>query len=125
MKVWTLTANAIAGACAFATTCNVFAQAQADTTVQPSPAVDCRPRYPEAALRAHAQGVTGLAFHVDATGKLTQVEIVKSSGSTREHRLLDKTAASTLSLCPFKAAVDENGHLVESIVPVNCTWRLE
>ena len=125
MKVWTSAANAIAGACAIATTCSAVAQSPAHMALEPRPAVECRPNYPQAAVRANAQGVTGLAFHVDATGKVTQVDIVKSSGSTREHRLLDETAASALSHCPFKAAVDENGHPIEAVVPISYTWRLE
>lgn len=87
--------------------------------------IDCKPRYPEAALRAHVQGVSTLAFHVAADGKVTQVDIVAPSGPTREHRLLDHAAASALALCPFKPAKDENGNPVESVMPVKYAWRLE
>ena len=87
--------------------------------------VDCRPVYPAAAVRAQVQGVTTLAFHVDATGKVTGVDIVRSSGPTREHRLLDHAAATALSRCPIKAATDDNGQPIDGVVTVNYTWRLQ
>jgi TonB family protein len=86
---------------------------------------DCKPVYPKDARRAGTQGISHLAFHVDAAGKVTQVDIVAPSGPTREHRLLDHAAASTLALCPFAPARDENGNPVASVVPINYTWRLE
>lgn len=125
MKLWTSATSALAGACAMATTCSAVAQSPAHMAMGQRPAAECRPAYPPAAVRANVQGVTGLAFHVDATGKVTQVDIVKSSGPTREHRLLDEAAASALSLCPFKAAVGEDGQAIEAVVPISYTWRLE
>lgn len=112
---------------AAATGAGAQAPASAPSQIAPeaSPQVDCKPRYPQAAVRAGAQGVTRLAFHVDATGKLTQVDIVGRSGPTREHQMLDKAAASALSLCPFKAATDANGHPIESVFTVNYTWLLQ
>ena len=100
----------------------------AETPSRPAdvpPSSYCKPEYPKAALRAQVQGVTGLAFHVNAKGELTGVDIVSSSGPTREHRLLDEEAASALSRCPFKAAKDVDGQPIDSIVPVKYTWRLE
>ena len=87
--------------------------------------VDCRPAYPPKALEAQVQGVTTLAFHVSAAGVVTQVDIVKSSGHSREHRLLDKAAAVALAKCPIQVGTDDKGQPVASVVRVNYTWRLE
>ena len=89
------------------------------------PVVDCAPNYPNAAARMGAQGATVLAFHVDATGKATGVEIVRSAGATREHRMLDNAAATALARCPFVAALDEQGQPVASVITVTYTWVLE
>ena len=91
----------------------------------PNPTPDCRPEYPEAALRAQVQGVSRLAFHVDETGKVTSSEVVHSSGHSREHRLLDMAALKALAHCPIKVARDENGNPVASVVTLNYTWRLQ
>ncbi len=91
----------------------------------PTQKADCQPLYPEAALRAGVQGVTLLSFHVDETGRITSGKVVRSSGPTREHRMLDGAALHALMLCPVKAQVDENGHPVASDVEVPYTWRLQ
>ena len=90
-----------------------------------TPKSDCQPLYPAAALRAHVQGVTLLSFHVDESGRITSGKVVRSSGPTREHRMLDAAALHALMLCPVKAEVDENGHSVASDVEVPYTWRLQ
>src|SRR6185295_14884103 len=66
--------------------------------------------YPAAARRAEAAGVTRLRFTIDAAGRLLRSELLRSAGSSREHRLLDKVAESKLAGCSFAAGVDENGH---------------
>ncbi len=85
----------------------------------------CRPVYPVEALRTHAQGVTTLAFHVDAKGEVTQVDIMKRSGSAREHKLLDEAAAYGLASCPFKAGEDADGNPIATVVKVAYAWRIE
>ena len=89
------------------------------------PETYCKPEYPAAALRAGAQGVTTVAFHVDANGKVTGSEIVKSAGPTNYHQMLDVETARALSLCPFKAAKDADGHPIPSIVKVDYAWRIQ
>lgn len=85
----------------------------------------CKPEYPAAALKAEATGVTTIRFTVDATGKLANAELVKSSGPSREHRLLDRTALSALSGCTFRAGRDSNGNPVGAAFTVEYAWRLE
>ena len=85
----------------------------------------CRPEYPPAAVRSGAQGTTGLAFHVDETGKVLGVDIVQHSGDTREHHLLDASAAHFLSLCPFQPVRDAAGNAIPGVVKVTYTWRLQ
>ena len=56
---------------------------------------------------------------------MTGVDIVKHSGDTREHHLLDAAAAHFLSLCPVQPARDADGKPVASVVKVTYTWRLD
>ena len=100
-------------------------QVSATHEVTSAPETYCKPQYPPAALRAQVQGVTTVAFHLDATGKVTGTEIVKSSGPTPYHRLLDEETARKLSLCPFKPQLDDQGQPVAGIVKVDYRWRLE
>ena len=102
----------------------------ADAASAPSDAVppsqaNCRPDYPPAAVRAQAQGVVKMRFHVDIDGKVTQVDIIGSSGKTREHKLLDHAAAFALARCPLKPLKDENGNPTAGEFDVSYTWRLE
>jgi protein TonB len=106
----------------------VFAQASAPAGTpaeMPTPHLACQPLYPEAALRAQVQGVSHLAFHVDENGKVTSSEVVKSSGNTREHRMLDQAALKALVNCPITVGRDENGKPIASVVTVNYTWLLQ
>ena len=119
-----LSAAAIAAAM-LATTSSAGAQQAQPVDAKPAPETYCKPQYPPAALRAQVQGVTTVAFHVDAEGKVTQAEILKSSGPTREHRLLDLETARKLSLCPFEIGKDSDGNPVATVVKVDYTWRLE
>lgn len=86
---------------------------------------DCKPEYPSAARRAEANGTTTVRMTVGADGKLINAEVVKSSGSSREHRLLDRAAVNGLSACTFKPAVDENGKPVQGVMQVEYLWKLE
>jgi protein TonB len=85
----------------------------------------CRPEYPAAATRAGATGTSRIKFTVDAQGKVTSAEVVGSSGPTREHRLLDKTAQAALSTCPFTPGNDSTGKPVGTEVVVEYVWKLE
>jgi periplasmic protein TonB len=62
---------------------------------------------------------------VDATGKLSNAEVVKAAGSSREHRQLDRVALSKLSECSFKPGNDETGKPVGGTFEVEYVWKLE
>jgi protein TonB len=84
-----------------------------------------KPEYPAAAARAEATGTTKIRFTVDAAGKVSKADIEKASGSSREHRLLDRAAVDALSKCPFKPGTDENGKPVGATTLVEYVWKLE
>lgn len=86
---------------------------------------ECKPGYPPAALRAGAQGMTRLAFHLDETGKVLSTDIVQSAGNSREHRLLDSAAAAGLATCVFRPIQDASGKPIPGTVTLTYTWRLE
>jgi protein TonB len=90
---------------------------------------DCAPTsddYPAAAKRAEATGTTRIRFTVGPDGRLAgQPEIVKSAGSSREHKMLDRLAASKLSECKFRAGVDENGKPMGASFDVDYVWKLD
>jgi protein TonB len=81
--------------------------------------------YPRAALRAEATGTTKVRFSVDASGKLAGVEIVKSSGPSREHKMLDRIAVDKLSGCKFTPGADEAGHPTGGSFDVDYVWKIE
>ena len=90
---------------------------------------ECAPSsddYPAAAKRAEATGTTRIRFTVGPDGRLAgQPEIVKSAGSSREHKMMDRVAAAKLSECKFKPGVDENGKPVGGSFDVDYVWKLE
>ncbi len=92
-------------------------------------AAECAPTaddYPAAAKRAEATGTTRVRFTVGPDGRLAGApEIVKSSGSSREHKMLDRLAASKLGECKFKAGVDENGKPMGASFDVDYVWKLD
>ncbi len=85
-------------------------------------AASCRPAYPPAALRAHAQGDTRVRFSIDANGQVLAAKTVQSSGQTPEHQLLDQAAVEALSRCPFVAGVGASGKPVASQIEVTYRW---
>lgn len=88
----------------------------------------CAPRaedYPPAAVRAEAVGTTRIRFTVDASGRLAASEIVKTAGTSREHRQLDRVALQKLSECSFKPGNDETGKPIGGTFEVEYVWKLE
>ena len=102
-----------------------FAQAGSEAPAEMVRKECSRLNYPEAAIRAGAQGVSVVAFHVDENGDVTSADIVQSAGRSREHRLLDQETVRVLSACKFTPAKDAAGHPVASVVTVPYTWRLQ
>jgi periplasmic protein TonB len=88
----------------------------------------CAPKnedYPPAAVRAEATGTTVIRFTIDAAGKVSNAEVVKSAGASREHRQLDRLALQKLSECTFRPGNDENGKPVGGSTDVTYVWKLE
>lgn len=89
----------------------------------------CAPKnedYPPAAQRAEATGTSVIRFSIGADGKLAgPPQVVRSAGATREHKLLDRLAASKLSECRFTAGADENGKPVGASFDVEYVWKLD
>lgn len=91
-------------------------------------AKDCAPTnsdYPRAALKAEATGTTVIRFNIDATGKLAGVQLIKSAGPSREHKMLDRIASEKLSECSFRPGADENGRPVGASFDVEYVWKIE
>ena len=88
----------------------------------------CAPKaedYPAAALRAEATGTTKVRFTIDAAGKLSVAEVVRSAGSSREHKQMDRVATQKLSECTFRPGNDENGKAVGGVFEVEYVWKIE
>ena len=107
------------------------APAPAAPRVAARPAVanarDCAPSnedYPAAAVRSEATGTTRVRVQVSAEGKLGGVELVKSAGPTREHKMLDRLLLSKISECAFKAGLDENGRPMGGTFDWEFVWKL-
>jgi len=82
--------------------------------------------YPAAAKRSEATGTTRIRFTVGPDGRLAGTpEIVRSAGSSREHKMMDRVAAAKLSECKFTAGVDENGKPVGASFDVEYVWKLD
>lgn len=81
--------------------------------------------YPRAALRTEATGLTRIRFTVDAQGRLSGAEVVKSAGPTREHKMLDRVAVEKLSECSFTAGLDENGRPMGGTFEQEYLWKVE
>ena len=88
-------------------------------------ATQCRPEYPAAAARASATGVSRIRFTIDLAGKVTNAQILRASGPTREHRLLDQAAAAALAQCPATVGTDDRGRPVASTADVEYVWALD
>jgi len=87
-------------------------------------AAQCRPEYPGAAQRAGASGVTRIRFTVDASGRIAGSQVLRSSGATREHRLMDQAAAAALAQCPVQVGTDDQGRPVGTTTDVDYVWTL-
>ena len=86
---------------------------------------DCeKPSYPPAAARAEAMGVVRIKVTVGTDGRATATEIAKSSGPSREHKLLDRAAEAAIkNTCKFKpGTVDGKPETLTTFVEYD--WKL-
>jgi protein TonB len=81
--------------------------------------------YPAAAARNEVTGTTVVRFFIDAQGKVAKYELVKSAGSSREHKMLDRVAIEKFSACHFTPGTDENGRPVGATKDVEYVWKLQ
>jgi TonB family protein len=88
-------------------------------------APSCHPAYPPAAATARAQGVSTLWFRIDAQGRVVESHVVRPSGPTPEHALLDRTALDALARCPIRPGQDESGRTVETVLQMDYRWALQ
>jgi protein TonB len=84
-----------------------------------------RPDYPRAARRAEATGTTRLRLQIDASGRVVSTQVLQSAGRSREHRLLDRAAATALSQCRFEGGRDAQGRPTGGHTTVEYVWTLE
>ena len=86
-----------------------------------------KPTYPPAAARAEAKGTTRIRFSIDASGHVdpTKTTIERSSGGSRENKLLDRTAVEAMSKCRFKPGTDAEGKPVGAFSVVDYVWSLD
>ena len=80
--------------------------------------------YPAVAVKEEATGTTKVRFTVDAAGKLSASEVVRSAGASRAHKALDRVAVQKLSECKFTPGLDENGRAVGGSFEVEYVWKL-
>jgi protein TonB len=84
-----------------------------------------KPEYPMAARRAAVSGTTQIRFAVDGAGHVTSAQLLRPSGTSREHRALDQAAVAALSRCSFKPGTDEQGRPVGGYATVDYVWKLD
>ncbi|MDO8418885.1 MAG: energy transducer TonB, partial [Rubrivivax sp.] len=58
-----------------------------------------RPEYTAAARRAETSGSTTVLYTMDTTGQIAEATVEKSSGPTREHKVLDRLALEAVRAC--------------------------
>jgi hypothetical protein len=69
-----------------------------------------------------AWGGTRIRFTIESTGKLSKAEIVRSAGSTRAHRMLDRTGLSKLAECAFSSGMDSRKNKIDGTFEVEIDW---
>jgi protein TonB len=89
-------------------------------------ATDCeKPAYPPAAARAEATGIVKIRVAVGIDGRVTATQIVRTSGPSREHKLLDRAAEAAIkNTCKFKPGTVD-GKPEPLTTDVDYVWKLE
>ena len=81
------------------------------------------PEYPPAAMRARAIGDTTVHVHADADDNIVDVHLLRPSGMTREHVLLDDAVLAVLRQCRFARAASTPRADQWSVITFR--WRIE
>jgi TonB family protein len=76
----------------------------APRAVPPAAGACPTPAFPESVRRGDAAGLTRVTGEVQPDGTVRSVVVVRSSGPTRAHKLLDRAAADAMSRCRFPPA---------------------
>jgi TonB family protein len=84
----------------------------------------CQPVYPAASLKAGVTGTTAVRFAITAAGQITRAEVVRVSGPTLEHRLLDYAFEQALATCPYFPGRDWQGRAVGGTITATHVWQL-
>ena len=90
---------------------------------RPDPAYMLPEDYPPSAMRAREQGAVRIAVCLNALGRVHDVRLVQSSGSTA----LDEATLKGAKRLRFRPALDEEGNPIEWCDPpyeLTITWRL-
>jgi carboxyl-terminal processing protease len=82
------------------------------------------PEYPVLARRKQATGTVTIGFLVDGDGHVSKARVLKSSGETPVHKLLDATAVAYIGQCEFKPGTVD-GVPVPSWTTIEYVWKLE
>lgn len=86
--------------------------------------VECRPTMPAIAIQTGAMGDTRLEFMVEKTGRASKFWILRSSGDTFAHKVLDLQAVAAMAACTFTPALLD-GNPVDQKVSQEFRWTLE
>jgi TonB family protein len=101
------------------------APAAAQTAPMPMPAPPSArkpcagPAYPREAIRYELEGITTLRFHLAPDGRVTDVQIAKSSGWA----LLDDASIRTIQACSFTP--EQAARAKGDALPVQYVWSLD
>jgi TonB family protein len=77
--------------------------------------------YPELAAQHGTQGVSAIEVEVTQDGRVTPLAIVRKSGATSEHRLLDRAAFQHFGSCRLPPQTERD--VVRTVLFY--TWKLE
>ncbi len=83
-----------------------------------------RPEYTSAARRAEATGNTVIVYTMDTNGVINQASIEKSSGPTREHKILDRLALEAVKACKGTPGTVD-GKPQKLVGRITYVWKLE
>ena len=89
------------------------------------PVAACKPFMPVRARRANAQGATVMGFTIGEQGQVIAAQILKSSGRSPEHHLLDRAALDGFAQCPFAPGADAAGQPAITSIIVTYVWTFD